>query len=270
MVKGKYVLEIAIVLLIMSLIPAAIAAPDITSWGNNKTNNNTPTISISIGDTIRFNATANETLSPWEWYVDNVITKSATSGTSDIFDYTFNAIKTYTVKVNGSNGSNASDTISWTVTVQAAPPATSKPTITSWGNTKTNNSSLSIEINRTESVTFNATANQTINTWNWFLNGNNTLTNNSSFTYQFNNGGSHTVSVNGTNTTNGTTDNTTVWNIQVIDNEPPGNITLSTNTSGTTWINWIWTNPPDFNFAMVYIDEIWKRNVNTNTYNTSP
>ncbi|CAG0991381.1 hypothetical protein METP2_02594 [Methanosarcinales archaeon] len=269
MVKGKYVLEIAIVLLIMSLIPAAIAAPDITSWGNNKTNNNTPTISISIGDTIRFNATANETLSPWEWYVGDVINKNATSGTSDIFDYTFNAVKTYIVKVNGSNGSNASDTISWTVTVQAAPPATSKPTITSWGNTKTNNSSLSIEINRTESVTFNATANQTINTWNWFLNGNNTLTNNPSFTYQFNNGGSHTVSVNGTNTTNGTTDNTTVWNIQVIDNEPPGNITLSTNTSGTTWINWIWTNPPDFNFAMVYIDEIWKRNVNTNTYNTS-
>lgn len=84
MVKGKYVLEIAIVLLIMSLIPAAIAAPDITSWGNNKTNNNTPTISISIGDTIRFNATANETLSPWEWYVGDVINKNATSGTSDI------------------------------------------------------------------------------------------------------------------------------------------------------------------------------------------
>ena len=124
-------------------------------------------------------------------------------------------------------------------------------------------------INRTESVTFNATANQTINTWNWFLNGTNTLTNSASFTYQFNYGGSHTVSVNGTNTTNGTTDNTKVWNIQVIDNEPPGNITLSSNTSGTTWINWIWTNPPDFKLAMVYIDTIFKRNVTTNTYNTS-
>ena len=120
MVKRKYVLEIAIILLIISLIPAAIAAPSITSWGNNITNNNTPT--ISVGDTIRFNATANETLSPWEWYVDDVITKSATSGTSDIFDYTFNAIKTYTVKVNGSNGSNASNSITWTITVQAAPP----------------------------------------------------------------------------------------------------------------------------------------------------
>ena len=268
MVKRKYVLEIAIILLIISLIPAAIAAPNITSWGNNKTNNNTP--AISIGDTIRFNATANETLSPWGWYVDDVITKSVTTGTSDIFDYTFNAIKTYTVKVNGSNGSNASNIILWTVTVQAAPPTLSKPTITSWGNTKTNNSSLSIVINRTESVTFNATANQTINTWNWFLNGTNTLTSSASFTYQFNYGGSHTVSVNGTNTTNGTTDNTKVWNIQVIDNEPPGNITLSTNTSGTTWIIWNWINPPDFNLAMVYIDEIWKRNVTTSTYNTSP
>ena len=96
MVKGKDVLEIAIVLLIISLIPAAIAAPDITSWGNNKTNNITPT--ISIGDTIHFNATANETLSPWKWYVDDVINKSATSGTSDTFDYTFNAIKTYNCK----------------------------------------------------------------------------------------------------------------------------------------------------------------------------
>lgn len=268
MVKRKYVIEIAIVLLIISLIPAAIAAPSITSWGNNKTNNDTPT--ISIGDTIRFNATANETLNPWVWYVDDDIDKNTITGTSDSFDYIFNTAKTYIVKVNGSNGSIASNIVTWTIIVQDATPATSKPTILSWGNTKTDNSSLSIEINRTESVTFNATANQTINTWNWFLNGSDTLTNSASFTYQFNYGGSHTVSVNGTNTTNGTTDNTKVWNIQVIDNEPPGNITISSYTNGSSWINWIWTNPLlDFKYAMVYIDEILKRNVSTNSYNTT-
>src|SRR5574341_900263 len=41
------------------------------------------------------------------------------------------------------------------------------PAITSWSNSKTNNDSITLTVNTSEIVRFNATANQTIITWNW-------------------------------------------------------------------------------------------------------
>ena len=52
---------------------------------------------------------------------------------------------------------------------------------------------------------------------------------------------------------------------------PPVSITNLQNITGTTWINWTWTNPPDadFNYTMVYLDAIWKTNASAPFYNAT-
>lgn len=87
------------------------------------------------------------------------------------------------------------------------------PTITSWGNTQTNNASLNLILAPLGSITFNATANQTITTWNWTINGNDQNNNDDELTAVFSDG-VYTVGVNGTNTI-GTT-NTITWNLTVV------------------------------------------------------
>ncbi|RLG20493.1 hypothetical protein DRN74_05350, partial [Candidatus Micrarchaeota archaeon] len=59
--------------------------------------------------------------------------------------------------------------------------------------------------------------------------------------------------------------------IPVIDTTPPASITNLQNTTGQTWINWTWTNPPDTDFShvVVYLDGIWQANTSNNFYNTT-
>lgn len=45
----------------------ATVPPAITSWGNNQTNDQSLSISIITGQFVRFNATANQTISYWNW-----------------------------------------------------------------------------------------------------------------------------------------------------------------------------------------------------------
>ncbi|RJS69747.1 hypothetical protein CW696_06730, partial [ANME-2 cluster archaeon] len=92
--------------------------------------------------------------------------------------------------------------------VEYAPPA-----IISWCNDKTNDDSLHITLNESESVRFNATANQTITTWNWFNNGVAQPDNNDYYIASWSVNGTYTVSVNATNA-NGTSD-TKTWTITV-------------------------------------------------------
>jgi hypothetical protein len=96
-------------------------------------------------------------------------------------------------------------------TLPISPPY--PPSITSWGNTKTNNQSTSFDLNSGQSVTFNVAANQTITTWTWKENGVNAGTNSASYTTSFTAGGNKTVSVYGTNSY-GTTP-TKTWVISV-------------------------------------------------------
>ena len=108
------------------------------------------------------------------------------------------------------------------------PPAGSSPELISWGNNKTNDVSSNLKINVFETVQFNATANQTIQTWNWFMNDINQNNNIHNLSIQFDSTGTYTVKVNATNL-NGTS-NTCTWNIEV--NEP--SISIS-NTDILTW-----------------------------------
>jgi len=52
---------------------------------------------------------------------------------------------------------------------------------------------------------------------------------------------------------------------------PPASISDLQNTTGTTWINWTWTNPSDNDFAytMVYLDGVFKTNTSNPYYNAT-
>ena len=55
------------------------------------------------------------------------------------------------------------------------------------------------------------------------------------------------------------------------DRTPPCSITNLHPTTGTTWINWTWTNPPDldFNHTMVYLNGTWQTNTSNPFYNAT-
>jgi len=56
-----------------------------------------------------------------------------------------------------------------------------------------------------------------------------------------------------------------------IDTTPPASISNLQSTTGTTWINWTWTNPTDedFNHTMVYLNGIFKTNTSNPYYNAT-
>jgi len=55
------------------------------------------------------------------------------------------------------------------------------------------------------------------------------------------------------------------------DTTPPASISDLQNTTGTTWINWTWTNPSDNDFAytMVYLNGVFKTNTSSPYYNAT-
>ena len=52
---------------------------------------------------------------------------------------------------------------------------------------------------------------------------------------------------------------------------PPATISNLQHITGSTWINWTWTNPPDedFSHVMVYLNGIWKTNTSDAYYNAT-
>lgn len=135
------------------------------------------------------------------------------------------------------------------VTVTLLPP----PTLTPWNNI-TKDALTEVTINESECVYFNATADQPIDTWSWFVDGVNQTHDFDEFTRCWAVGGEYSVAVNATNA-NGTSD-TITWTVTVEDHTPPASITYLVNTTGNFWINWTWTNPldDDYSRVMVYID----------------
>ena len=59
--------------------------------------------------------------------------------------------------------------------------------------------------------------------------------------------------------------------IEGIDITPPTSISNLQNFTGTTWINWTWTNPSDNDFAytMVYLNGVFKTNTSSPYYNAT-
>jgi hypothetical protein len=83
---------------------------------------------------------------------------------------------------------------------------------------------------------------------------------------------------------NGTTDEVRIYNRALSaeeikadyeagleDTTPPASISDLQNTTGTTWINWTWTNPTDadFNHTTVYLEGVWQTNTSSTYYNAT-
>ncbi len=219
----------------------------IISWTNNKTNDDSTTLTINTSEIVRFNATANQTITTWNWFKDGVIQDN----NFDDFTASWSTAGTKIVKVNATNSNGTTDTITWTVTVNTL-TSQDRPAIISWINNKTNDSSQSLTINTSENVKFNATANQTITTWNWFKDGINQNNNLDNLIASWPTAGTKTVKVNATNS-NGTS-NTITWTVTVNELSPliititspddsensNGNvrITANLNREGTAFLNW--------------------------------
>jgi hypothetical protein len=185
-------------------------APEITPW-NNKSNSVATTLTVNTSEVIRFNASADQPITTWKWYKDNV-----KQDNNDFFITSWNDTGAKTIKVNATNANGTSNTITWNVRV-TAPSGLPAPNITSWSNSKTNNNNLTLTINETESVTFNFTANQTLTSWSWKLKDKTINTSSNTLTYTFNSNGSYKLNASGSND-NGST-KTIVWNINVLEKE---------------------------------------------------
>jgi parallel beta-helix repeat protein len=109
--------------------PPQNASPNITSWGNNITNNQSLNISAPYGSTILFNFTSNQSL-------DNV---TASSGITNNFSTGVNVygwkqfISNETVFMYGTNTNGSTQNITWNINVYESPPTS--PAITNITNT---------------------------------------------------------------------------------------------------------------------------------------
>ena len=186
-------------------------APEIRPW-NNITNSRIQTLSVNIGHMVRFNASADQPITTWKWYKDNV----RQTNNNDHMIISWNDAGEKTIKVNATNENGISNTITWDVTV-TVPSGSPAPKITSWGNSKTHDSNKSLKINETESVKFNFTANQTLTFWSWKLNGLTIANPSDNLTHTFNNHGSYTLNAYGSND-NGSTQHIE-WYINVLEKE---------------------------------------------------
>jgi len=61
------------------------------------------------------------------------------------------------------------------------------------------------------------------------------------------------------------------YDAELEDMTPPASISDLQNSTGTTWINWTWTNPTDndFNHTMVYLDGVLQTNTSDAYYNAT-
>ena len=189
-----------------------LGTPEITSWGNDKTNDDSKKLTVNTSEVVRFNAASDQQVDSWNWYRDNV----KQSNDFDNFSTSWDIAGSKTISVNVTNANGTSETLTWTITVNAASgkPA---PVITSWSNSKTNNIDLNLVINETETVKFNFTANQTLTSWFWTQDGSDLNNNKDELTRTFNSAGSYKVGARGSNA-NGSTQSV-IWNVTVLEKE---------------------------------------------------
>lgn len=90
------------------------SAPNITSWENNHTSNNTLLITIDANQHVNFNATANQTITTWTWKKDSV----DQSHNFDNITLNWSSLGSKSVTVTAANTNGTSSAVEWTVTVE--------------------------------------------------------------------------------------------------------------------------------------------------------
>ena len=87
----------------------------ITSWQNNKTLNNTLDFTINTSEEVNFNATANQTITTWNWYKDD----ADQSHNYDNITLNWSTAGLKHVIVNATNANGTSESVQWNVTVES-------------------------------------------------------------------------------------------------------------------------------------------------------
>ena len=119
----------------------------------------------------------------------------------------------------------------------AATAMAADPVITSWGNNRTTGDAISVY--EFEVIRFNATANQSIDTWHWSMDGADNPSSDDYFETSWDTNGSYSVTVYAANG-NGTS-NTVPWTITVSDNPPPAQVkNLKNDTVTATTVELLW------------------------------
>lgn len=84
--------------------------PQIISWSNTKTNNNTLNFTVSTIDSIVFNITADQTITTWNWFKNDI----NQNNNYDNFTTSFTE-GNHTIKVNATNANGISNTVAWNI-----------------------------------------------------------------------------------------------------------------------------------------------------------
>jgi len=166
---------------------------------------------VNTSEVVGFNATSDQPVNSWNWYRDNV----KQSNDFDNFSTSWDAAGSNTISVNVTNANEQAKP--YMDSYSERPSGKPAPVISLWSNSKTNNSGLNLVINKTETVKFNFTANQTLTSWFWTLDGSNLDNNKDNLTRTFNSEGSYKVGARGSNE-NGSTQSI-VWNVTVLEKE---------------------------------------------------
>lgn len=90
--------------------PPSNPIPAIISWSNDKTNNAAINVTFNPSNFVKFNATANQTITAWIWYKDDV----NQNWNYDNFTTSFTA-GNHTIMVNATNSNGTSNTITWNI-----------------------------------------------------------------------------------------------------------------------------------------------------------
>lgn len=138
--------------------------PAIISWFNNRTGDNSLTLTINEGETVRFSVTADQAIAEWLW----TLNRHNLNNPSNALNYTFDDDGFYKIAVNGSNNNGTTQPVVWNVNVLEKEHR-GRITILSWHPQLVDY----VYVNDTvsETVTYSVTTAEPVMTWNWTVDG---------------------------------------------------------------------------------------------------
>lgn len=98
----------------MGAYETAGSVPNITSWANNDTNDDTLSITVDALQQVNFNATADQTITTWTWKKDNV----DQSHNHANITLNWSSLGSKSVTVTAANTNGISSAVEWSVTVE--------------------------------------------------------------------------------------------------------------------------------------------------------